>query len=91
MIAHRKDINHDEIARMFIQASWHVIDTSWSEGKLLDMIIYKDCGDVYFVEVKNGNKKLTMSEAEFISKHNKRHIVIKCKEDAVKFIVKGKK
>lgn len=83
-----KDTNHNSIAKLFMQFGWIVIDTSWSRGKLLDFFAYKVFGDFYFVEIKNGNKKLTDCEVDFIRQHPERSIVLTSIEAAQKWLLK---
>jgi len=81
----KKDNNQDSIVRIFEQFGFTVIDTHWSRGRLLDIIVYKRYGEVWFVEIKNGLKKLTDCEADFIMVHTARCVVIRSEEEAIKF------
>lgn len=84
----KKDINHDEIAAVFIYAGWDVIDTSSCHGVLLDFIAQKTrSGVAWFVEVKNGRYgKLTDNEAKFFMAHPERSVLIRSVKDAIDFI-----
>lgn len=82
----KKDANHNLIADVFMQAGWYVIDTSWSKGKLLDLIVYKRKGQFWFVEVKVGNKPLTDAEKKFIQDNSFRCVVIRSVDEAIKFV-----
>ncbi len=83
MRACKKDLTHNPIAAILEQAGFTVIDTSWSQGRLLDMIIYKRYGDVWFIEAKTGNKKLTDSEVLFVARHADRCVTLKSEADAI--------
>jgi hypothetical protein len=73
---YRKDTFHNRIAAILIQAGWTVIDTSWSRGRLLDMIIYKPRQkEFWFVEIKTGNRPLTDKEKDFTAQHWQRCVV----------------
>jgi Holliday junction resolvase len=72
----KKDNNHNEIEKQWEAYGWITIDTSGSRGKLLDFIAYKRSGEVYFVEVKNGNATPTKCEKKFIAKHPERSVVV---------------
>lgn len=86
MIACRKDLYHNRIAAILIQAGWDVIDTSWSRGKLLDMIACKPRQHIaFFIEVKTGNKQLTTDEENFIGSHREQCVVIRSVEQAINF------
>jgi hypothetical protein len=75
---HKKDTNHDEIEAQWNAYGWITIDTSGSQGKLLDFIAYKISGSwgIFFIEIKNGSKPLTKCEKEFIAKHPERSVVV---------------
>jgi len=67
---HRKDDNHKSIAEAFRRCGWIVTDTSWSRGRLLDMIIDRRKGEHYYVEVKKNDKSImTTLEMKFIHEH----------------------
>jgi hypothetical protein len=68
----RRDANHKEIKRHAESLGFTVIDTADVAGGFCDMIFLKD-GNVFFVEVKDGDKfpsqrKLTPAELEFKKK-----------------------
>lgn len=83
---YKKDTNHNLIANLFRQYGYIVIDTSWSRGKLLDFIAYKLHGELWFIEVKNGNKKLTEDECCFIGKHKEKSILLNSIDATKKFL-----
>jgi hypothetical protein len=86
MRACKKDANHDDIVEVFQFYGYIVINTFSCHGILLDFIAYKEnCADFVFVEVKNGNKKLTEEEEKFIKLHAYNSIVIKSIDDAMEF------
>jgi hypothetical protein len=86
MRACKKDLNHDEIERIFKAFGWITIDTSSCHGILLDFIARRVSGDTWFIEVKNGPKKpLTKDEAKFFREHPERSVVIYSNERAVEF------
>jgi hypothetical protein len=53
---------------------------------LLDFIAYKPDSQFWFIEVKNGNKKLTKEENTFFIKHAERSVVIRSLDDAIAFL-----
>jgi Holliday junction resolvase-like predicted endonuclease len=86
MIQYKKDLYHNRIAAILIQAGWSVIDTSWSRGRLLDMIACKPRQRVaWFIEVKTGNKPFTPDESKFIDAHREQCAVIRSVEAAMIF------
>jgi hypothetical protein len=86
MRACKKDLNHDEIERIFKAFGWITIDTSSCHGILLDFIAYRPNGNVWFIEVKNGSgKPLTKDEQRFFKDNPERSIVIYSNEKAVDF------
>ena len=85
--ANRKDCFHNRIAAILIQAGWNVIDTSFSRGKLLDMIACKPRQHIaFFIEVKTDNAPLTDSEREFIAKHREQCVIIRNIEQAINWV-----
>lgn len=88
MRACKKDANHDEIVDVFQAYGYKTINTFMCHGVLLDFIAYKDnCADFVFVEVKNGNKKLTKEEEKFINCHKYHSVVITSIDDAINFCI----
>lgn len=79
---YKKDHNHNLISDIFKSFGWTVIDTSWSRGRLLDIIIYKSRREFWFVEIKNGKKTLTPAEVWFFNKHMERSILMRSAEEA---------
>ena len=76
-MAYRHDDNHKAIAKAFQDCGWTVTDTSWSRGRLLDMIVERRKDEMYYIEVKNGPKyELTDREKEFIPLHPGRCLII---------------
>jgi hypothetical protein len=69
MIIAKKDKNHKHIADTLRRCGWIVLDTSWSRGKLLDLIAYRPGPNVRFIEVKGKGKNITDCEREFILDH----------------------
>jgi hypothetical protein len=87
--AAKKDVNHDRISGIFQLCGCVVIDTSACHGSLLDIIVYGPfTREFYFVEIKNGNGKLTKFEKEFIEKHKSNSVIIRSDEEAINFCQK---
>jgi hypothetical protein len=63
----KKDKNHNDIAAVFIEYGYDVIDLSALKN-LCDFVAYNG-KDVYFVEVKSKGGRLTDGEITFIVKH----------------------
>ena len=73
---HNRDANHEIIKCAFQTFGWSVVETSHCKG-LLDLIVYKDNGRFWFVEIKTSEKyKLTGSEETFINNNKLRSVVI---------------
>jgi hypothetical protein len=81
---YKKDANHEQIADIYRWYCPVVIDTSWSRGRLLDLIVIDKNDKVRFVEIKNGNEKLTKSEKKFIEKYGMHCRVIRSLNEALK-------
>ena len=74
----KKDDNHQAIEHALRQCGWSTIDTSWSAGKLLDLIAYNPVsGDLWFVEIKGRYGKLSEAERDFFQRHPERSVVIR--------------
>jgi hypothetical protein len=78
----RKDTHHNQIENLFRDYGFITIDSSKCHGDLLDFIAYKVCGEVWFVEVKTGNKPLTDQEKKFVERNPERSIVIRSEQEA---------
>jgi hypothetical protein len=88
MRACKKDANHNDIAAAWQQCGFVVIDTSWSGGKLLDMIPYNR-SRFFFVEVKMpGKYKLTPDEKKFFSDHPEHSVVCQTYKDVLAWVTK---
>jgi hypothetical protein len=67
---YKHDDNHRIIADAFRRCGWIVTDTSWSRGRLLDLIIDRRKGEHYYVEIKKSSKSIyTKMELAFIQSH----------------------
>jgi len=80
----KKDTTHTERVREMRQLGLDVIDTSWSQGRLLDCIAqHRGTGKAVFVEINNDARgKLTTSEAEFTRQHA-HCFIVRTREDVV--------
>ena len=81
----KKDNNHNVIENLFRACGWVTIDTSTCHGVLLDFIAYKRRNEeiqLFFVEVKNGNKPLTPNEIVFIRLHSEYSLILKSEKQA---------
>lgn len=82
----RKDENHNSIENLFRSFGYITIDTSTCHGDLLDFIAYKLSGEFWFVEVKNGNKRLTTNEHVFFRQHPEKSVIIRSENEALIFL-----
>lgn len=64
---HRKDTNHDDIAKAFEELGWSVKDTSQLGDGFVDMVVARS-GINVLIEVKRPGETLRKSQRDFTSK-----------------------
>lgn len=87
----KKDDNHNDISQLLQKSGFTVIDCSRYDGLGFDLMVKRDNGLIYCIEIKDGNKppsarKLTQAELHAKEVLKEHFVVLESIENALSFI-----